>query len=100
VLKLPFGGGEHPSPAARKILTKKYCSSFLINGSGKQEESLKEDAVNAVPSMGTPTGGSRGTERTEIVMLRRKVAERLLLLKTKPQCATFNEVNDAYQYDS
>jgi 2-oxoglutarate dehydrogenase E2 component (dihydrolipoamide succinyltransferase) len=63
----PFGGGGHPSPTARKILDEKILLQLQLMALEKQEESLKEDAVNAVPSMGTPTGGSRGTERTEIV---------------------------------
>jgi 2-oxoglutarate dehydrogenase E2 component (dihydrolipoamide succinyltransferase) len=36
--------------------------------------------------MGTPTGGSRGQERTKLSMLRRKVAERLVAAKTKRLC--------------
>ena len=53
-----------------------------------------EDAANAVPSMGTPTGGSRGSERTKLSMLRRKVAERLVAAKNETaMLTTFNEVN-------
>jgi 2-oxoglutarate dehydrogenase E2 component (dihydrolipoamide succinyltransferase) len=44
--------------------------------------------------MGTPTGGSRGSERTKLSMLRRKVAERLVAAKNDTaMLTTFNEVN-------
>jgi 2-oxoglutarate dehydrogenase E2 component (dihydrolipoamide succinyltransferase) len=42
---------------------------------------------------GNSTGGSRGTERTKLSMLRRKVAERLVAAKKKAMLTTFNEVN-------
>ncbi|MCH5465865.1 E3 binding domain-containing protein, partial [Levilactobacillus tujiorum] len=62
-----------PSPAARKILDEKNIAPATVSGTGKGGRITKDDAVNAVPSMGTPTGGSRGTERTKLSMLRRKV---------------------------
>jgi len=44
--------------------------------------------------MGTPTGGSRGSERTKLSMLRRKVAERLVSAKNETaMLTTFNEVD-------
>lgn len=44
--------------------------------------------------MGTPTGGNRGSERTKLSMLRRKVAERLVAAKNETaMLTTFNEVN-------
>ncbi len=44
--------------------------------------------------MGTPTGGSRGVERTKLSMLRRKVSERLVAAKNDTaMLTTFNEVN-------
>jgi len=83
-----------PSPAARKILDEKNIAPASIAGSGKAGRITKEDAVNAVPSMGTPTGGSRGSERTKLSMLRRKVAERLVAAKNETaMLTTFNEVN-------
>ena len=83
-----------PSPAARKILDEKNIAPASIAGTGKAGRITKEDAVNAVPSMGTPTGGSRGTERTKLSMLRRKVAERLVAAKNETaMLTTFNEVN-------
>lgn len=83
-----------PSPAARKILDEKNIAPASITGTGKDGRITKEDAVNAVPSMGTPTGGSRGSERTKLSMLRRKVAERLVAAKNETaMLTTFNEVN-------
>ncbi len=83
-----------PSPAARKILDEKNIQPSDIIGTGKDGRITKEDAVNATPSMGTPTGGSRGSERTKLSMLRRKVAERLVAAKNETaMLTTFNEVN-------
>jgi 2-oxoglutarate dehydrogenase E2 component (dihydrolipoamide succinyltransferase) len=83
-----------PSPAAKKILDEKNIAPATVTGTGKAGRITKEDAVNAVPSMGTPTGGSRGTERVKLSMLRRKVAERLVAAKNETaMLTTFNEVN-------
>ncbi|PBJ11377.1 2-oxoglutarate dehydrogenase complex dihydrolipoyllysine-residue succinyltransferase [Flavobacterium sp. ACN6] len=83
-----------PSPAARKILDEKNIAPATVSGTGKGGRITKDDAVNAVPSMGTPTGGSRGSERTKLSMLRRKVAERLVSAKNETaMLTTFNEVN-------
>jgi len=85
---------QTPSPAARKILEEKNIQPTDIVGTGKGGRITKEDAVNAVPSMGTPTGGTRGTERTKLSMLRRKVAERLVSAKNETaMLTTFNEVD-------
>ncbi|PKH66945.1 dihydrolipoyllysine-residue succinyltransferase [Flavobacterium sp. ALD4] len=83
-----------PSPAARKILDEKNIASTAVKGTGKDGRITKDDAVNATPSMGTPTGGSRASERTKLSMLRRKVAERLVTAKNETaMLTTFNEVN-------
>ena len=83
-----------PSPAAKKILDEKNIAPATVTGTGKAGRITKDDAVNAVPSMGTPTGGSRGSERTKLSMLRRKVAERLVAAKNETaMLTTFNEVN-------
>jgi 2-oxoglutarate dehydrogenase E2 component (dihydrolipoamide succinyltransferase) len=83
-----------PSPAAKKILDEKNINPSDIVGTGKGGRITTEDAANAIPSMGTPTGGSRGTERTKLSMLRRKVAERLVAAKNETaMLTTFNEVN-------
>ena len=83
-----------PSPAAKKILDEKNIQPTDIVGTGKGGRITKDDAVNATPSMGTPTGGNRGSERTKLSMLRRKVAERLVAAKNETaMLTTFNEVN-------
>jgi len=82
------------SPAAKKILAEKGIDTLQINGTGKDGRITKEDAVKAVPAMGTPTGGSRGESRTKLSMLRRKVAERLVSAKNETaMLTTFNEVD-------
>ncbi len=82
------------SPAAKKILAEKSMSASDVKGSGKDGRITKEDAVNATPSMGTPTGGNRGSSRSKMSMLRRKVAERLVEAKnTTAMLTTFNEVD-------
>ncbi|WP_300027869.1 2-oxoglutarate dehydrogenase complex dihydrolipoyllysine-residue succinyltransferase [uncultured Maribacter sp.] len=83
-----------PSPAAKKILDEKGVDSTSVSGSGRDGRITKEDAVNAVPSMGSPTGGSRGESRSKLSMLRRKVAERLVSAKNETaMLTTFNEVD-------
>jgi 2-oxoglutarate dehydrogenase E2 component (dihydrolipoamide succinyltransferase) len=82
------------SPAAKKILTEKGIATSEVTGTGKDGRITKDDAVNAVPSMGTPVGGSRSSERTKLSMLRRKVAERLVAVKNETaMLTTFNEVD-------
>ncbi|WP_298550123.1 2-oxoglutarate dehydrogenase complex dihydrolipoyllysine-residue succinyltransferase [uncultured Algibacter sp.] len=82
------------SPAAKKVLAEKGIDATTVKGTGKAGRVTKDDAVNAVPSMGTPAGGSRGTSRSKMSMLRRKVAERLVEVKnTTAMLTTFNEVD-------
>ncbi|NQX81318.1 MAG: 2-oxoglutarate dehydrogenase complex dihydrolipoyllysine-residue succinyltransferase [Flavobacteriaceae bacterium] len=82
------------SPAANKILNEKGIKTSEVKGSGVDGRITKEDAVKAVPSMGTPTGGNRSTGRKKMSMLRRKVAERLVAVKNETaMLTTFNEVN-------
>jgi len=85
-----------PSPAAKKILDDKNINPADVTGTGKGGRITKDDAVNAnaKAAMGTPTGGNRGSERTKLSMLRRKVAERLVSAKNDTaMLTTFNEVN-------
>lgn len=82
------------SPAAKKILDEKNMDATSIKGTGRDGRITKDDAVNAVPSMGTPKGGQRGETRTKLSMLRRKVAERLVMVKNETaMLTTFNEVD-------
>ncbi|MGY0426767.1 MAG: 2-oxoglutarate dehydrogenase complex dihydrolipoyllysine-residue succinyltransferase [Polaribacter sp.] len=83
------------SPAAKKVLAEKGMDANAVKGTGKDGRITKDDAVKAVPSMGSqPVSGSRGTERKKMSMLRRKVAERLVAVKSETaMLTTFNEVN-------
>lgn len=82
------------SPAAKKILEEKSISTSEVKGTGRDGRITKDDAVKAIPSMGTPAGGSRGSERKKLSMLRRKVAQRLVSVKNETaMLTTFNEVD-------
>ena len=81
------------APAAQKILDEKGVANAIVSGSGKDGRITKEDAINAMPAMGS-SNGSRGTERKKMSMLRRKVAQRLVSVKNETaMLTTFNEVN-------
>lgn len=83
-----------PSPAAKKILDEKGIAANAVKGTGRDGRITKDDAANAVPSMGSPTGGNRGESRSKLSMLRRKVAERLVSVKNETaMLTTFNEVD-------
>ncbi|MBC6997193.1 2-oxoglutarate dehydrogenase complex dihydrolipoyllysine-residue succinyltransferase [Cytophaga sp. FL35] len=82
------------SPAAKKILNEKGIDASSVKGTGKDGRITKDDAVKAVPSMGSPSGASRGETRSKLSMLRRKVAERLVSVKNETaMLTTFNEVD-------
>ena len=83
------------SPAAKKILSEKGIQADAIVGTGRDGRVTKQDAVDAVPSMGTPpTHGTREDSRKKLSMLRRKVAQRLVSAKNETaMLTTFNEVN-------
>ena len=88
---------QTPSPAARKIITEKGIKPNFIQGTGRGGRITKEDALKAVPSMGTqPDWGERGQHRSKLSMLRRKVAERLVVAKNETaMLTTFNEADMA-----
>ena len=82
------------SPAAKKILSEKGIEASSVKGTGKDGRITKDDAVKAVPSMGTPSSAGRGQSRSKLSMLRRKVAERLVSVKNETaMLTTFNEVD-------
>ena len=82
------------SPAAKKILEEKGIDAKEVKGTGKDGRITKEDAINSVPSMGTPGSASRTSQRKKLSMLRRKVAERLVSVKNETaMLTTFNEVD-------
>jgi 2-oxoglutarate dehydrogenase E2 component (dihydrolipoamide succinyltransferase) len=66
-----------------------------VKGTGRAGRITKNDAVNAVPSMGSqPEWGERSQNRSRLSMLRRRVAERLVDAKNETaMLTTFNEVD-------
>lgn len=83
------------SPAARKIVKEKNISPEDIQGTGKNGRITKNDALQAVPSLGNSTGnGVRTYQSVKLSALRRKVAERLVTVKNQTaMLTTFNEVD-------
>lgn len=90
-----------PSPAANKILTEKGIDQKAIVGSGRDGRITKEDAIKAVPSMGKSINQEgRGSLKSKMSMLRRKVAERLVEAKnTTAMLTTFNEVDMSFIFE-
>jgi 2-oxoglutarate dehydrogenase E2 component (dihydrolipoamide succinyltransferase) len=86
---------QFPSPAARKIMEEKGIEPKDVKGTGRAGRITKNDAVNAVPSMGSqPEWGERSQNRSRLSMLRRRVAERLVDAKNETaMLTTFNEVD-------
>ncbi|MDG1653654.1 MAG: 2-oxoglutarate dehydrogenase complex dihydrolipoyllysine-residue succinyltransferase [Flavobacteriaceae bacterium] len=97
----PSYATQTPSPAARKIIAEKGMDAAAIQGTGRGGRITKEDAVKAVPSMGTqPDWGDRNQDRSKLSMLRRKVAERLVAAKNETaMLTTFNEADMAPIFD-
>ena len=94
VVQATYASGS-ASPAAKKILNEKGINANAFSGTGRDGRITKQDAVDAVPSMGTPPiHGSRDDSRKKLSMLRRKVAQRLVSAKNETaMLTTFNEVN-------
>ena len=89
-----------PSPAARKIMDEKGLEAKDVMGTGRDGRITKEDAVKAVPSMGSALAGKRGETRSKLSLLRRKVAERLVAVKNETaMLTTFNEVDMSAVFD-
>ena len=88
-----------PSPAAKKILDEKGIDLVSVQGTGRNGRITKEDAIHAVPSMGTPTA-DRPVTRKKMSLLRRKVAERLVAAKNETaMLTTFNEADMSAIFD-
>ena len=90
---------KSPSPAAKKILEEKGIDVVSVQGTGRNGRITKEDAIHAVPSMGTPTG-NRPVTRKKMSLLRRKVAERLVVAKNETaMLTTFNDADMSAIFD-
>ena len=83
------------SPAAKKVLAEKGIDASEVRGTGKDGRITKEDAINAVPSMGEAINKqNRKSDRKKLSLLRRKVAQRLVSVKNETaMLTTFNEVD-------
>lgn len=88
-----------PSVAASKIMAENGIAGNQVNGTGKDGRITKQDVVAAM-SAGFDTtaakswGGSREQYREKMSMLRRKVAERLVAVKSETaMLTTFNEID-------
>ena len=92
--KLGYAKGT-ASPAAAKILAEKQINPSEVSGSGREGRIIKEDALKAVPSMGSkPLYGTRESSRKKLSMLCRKLSKRLVSVKNETaMLTTFNEVN-------
>ncbi|RFC54493.1 2-oxoglutarate dehydrogenase complex dihydrolipoyllysine-residue succinyltransferase [Brumimicrobium aurantiacum] len=87
------------SPAASKIMKENNVSSNQVSGTGKDGRITKQDVVSAMAA-GFDTestsgwGGTREKNPKKMSMLRRKVAERLVAVKSETaMLTTFNEVD-------
>lgn len=87
------------SPAAAKIIKENNINPALVKASGKDGRITKQDVVAAM-SAGFSTeaaqgwGGTREQSREKMSMLRRKIAERLVVVKNETaMLTTFNEVD-------
>jgi 2-oxoglutarate dehydrogenase E2 component (dihydrolipoamide succinyltransferase) len=100
----------HPSVAAQKIMSESGVDSSNVQGTGKGGRITKTDALGASSKATPPTpvaqakkavpvaapsfGGSRNTRREKMSNLRKKIAERLVAVKSETaMLTTFNEVD-------
>lgn len=90
--KTTYASGT-PSPAAKKLMAEKNVSASDIVGTGKDGRITKADVEEAKAAMGNGPG-NRGSKRKKMSSLRRKVAERLVQVKSETaMLTTFNEVD-------
>lgn len=90
----------HPSPAAKKMMAENGVDASKVNGTGKGGRITKADVVGYIAagvSAGEVMqgwGGTREKSAQKMSMLRRKVAERLVSVKSETaMLTTFNEVD-------
>ncbi|RYM32371.1 2-oxoglutarate dehydrogenase complex dihydrolipoyllysine-residue succinyltransferase [Brumimicrobium glaciale] len=87
------------SPAASKIMKENNVSSKQVSGTGKDGRITKQDVVDAMAAgfdaeSTSGWGGTRNKTPQKMSMLRRKVAERLVAVKSETaMLTTFNEVD-------
>src|SRR5690554_4383163 len=87
------------SPAESKIMKENNVSANQVSGTGKDGRITKQDVVDAMAagfdtSSASGWGGTRNKTPQRMSMLRRKVAERLVAVKSETaMLTTFNEVD-------
>ncbi len=80
------------TPLARNIASEKGIDLNEIKTEG--QKITKDDVLKAVPAMGASSDDSRTETREKLSMLRRKVSERLVLVKNETaMLTTFNEAD-------
>lgn len=88
-----------PSPAAKKLLDENKIPASKVNGTGKDGRITKGDALAALSagfdkSAVSVWGGTRDTNRQKMSPLRKKLAQRLVAVKSETaMLTTFNEVD-------
>ena len=83
--------GQTASPAAKKIIREQNLKDVI--GTGKGGRITKQDVMSSKPAMGTGKG-ERKITRKRLSTLRRKLANRLVVVKNETaMLTTFNEVN-------
>lgn len=85
----PVAEAKNASPAARKIAAENGVDASGVAGSGRGGRVTKNDMKQFVAG-----GGSRVEERVPMTRLRKRIAERLLAVKSETaMLTTFNEVD-------
>ena len=80
------------TPLARNIASEKGIDLNEIKTEG--QKITKDDVLKAVPAMGASSDDSRSETKEKLSMLRRKVSERLVLVKNETaMLTTFNEAD-------
>ena len=96
--KTSYASGT-PSLAAAKIMAENGVTSNQLNGTGKDGRITKQDVVAAMASGFSSNaaqgwGGTRNQTVEKMSMMRRKIAERLVAVKSETaMLTTFNEVD-------
>jgi 2-oxoglutarate dehydrogenase E2 component (dihydrolipoamide succinyltransferase) len=96
----PVSASGPITPVAKMMMSENGVSASQVSGSGAGGRVTKKDVLAAMSSgfaigdAGQSWGGGRGQRREKMSMLRRKVAERLVAVKSETaMLTTFNEVN-------
>ncbi|MFT4526405.1 MAG: 2-oxoglutarate dehydrogenase E2 component (dihydrolipoamide succinyltransferase) [Bacteroidia bacterium] len=100
VASAPLAASGPITPVAKKMMSENGISPSQVTGSGTGGRVTKKDVLEAMSSgfaigdAGQSWAGGREQRREKMSMLRRKVAERLVAVKSETaMLTTFNEVN-------